>query len=462
MVRQSKLNKRNAKKNQEKYTEEVFEESLDLSKSSSETKGGEDAESVDFFIGDTFLDNSSISKEIKEELKKYDEKANEIRKESHEDDGEPQKAEEVNGKKEQVVLTSPVHEELPSLNNESLNRNELLEEEAKEKRPPKNRRKHREKSVQQSNTPRPRHVSSVRRAPLLKTLLFVLPVLLMMVIGGYYIHKLSNAPALTEQNIETGNNRQEGLVYQYGPLHPFEMCSMRKPDLIAQLGEPMGEGEGVDEETKYLRYEYEWFGLPTKSKIYYAREQRIYKAVINFYNIEFDELQALITKGIGEPLSIEEGQEYKDIIWIKDSMKYWLTQTDEGVNQLEVRLAYYPNPNDYDMGYRPTTIQEVNTIDVTGDGKPDEVSLIGSRNSYTETAYAKLFMLITSEGKTYMEKFPEELDGGLYPQMEISGTGSDAKVTVTTDNTYVANKNVFAFSENQIKNIESTNAPLKK
>lgn len=468
MARQSKLNKRNVKKSEVKCTEEIREDALDVSEASSEVYKGEDAESVDqkesFFIGDTFLDNSSISKEIKEELKKHEEKAKEeVESDYRRDEREVKKIEkkEVKSEEEKIAPIPPVHEELPSLNNTALQKKEVSAQEKTIKRS-HGKSQPKEKPIQQPKVPRPRHISSARPTPLLKTLLFVLPVLLMMVIGGYYIHKLSNAPALSEQNIETGNNSQEGLVYQYGPLHPFEMCSMRKPDLIAQLGEPMGEGEGVDEETKYLRYEYEWFGLPTKSKIYYAREQRIYKAVINFHNIEFDELQALITKGIGEPLSIEEGQEYKDIIWIKDSMKYWLTQTDEGVNQLEVRLAYYPNPNDYDMGYRPTTIQEVNTVDVTGDGKPDEVSLIGSRNSYTETAYAKLFMLVTSNGKTYLEKFPEDLDGGLYPQMEISGTGVDAKITVTTDNTYVVNKNVFAFADNEIKNIESTNAPLKK
>lgn len=291
---------------------------------------------------------------------------------------------------------------------------------------------------------------------------FLAPVFLMIFIGAFYIYKLAKTPPLNEKNISTFEESVESVVYQYGPLHPFEMCSMRKPDLIAQLGEPMGEGEGVDDETKYLRYEYEWFGFPTKSKIYYGREQRIYKAVINFNTVEFEKLQNTITEGLGEPLSIEEGQEFKDIIWIKDSIKYWLTKTDEGVNQLEVRLAYYTNPNDYDMGYRPTTIQETNKIDITGDGKPDDIMLIGSRSSYTETAYSKLFLLVSSNNEEYFESFPKDLDGGIYPQMEVEGTGKDAKVIVTTDNTYVMNKNVFTFSEGDIKNIESVNAPLKK
>ncbi|MDO4793249.1 MAG: hypothetical protein Q3993_03635, partial [Filifactor alocis] len=306
MARQSKLNKRNVKKNEVKYTEEVREVSSDLSETTSEVKSVErlnDVESVEqkesFFIGDTFLDNSSISKEIKEELKKYEEKVKEVEGDYRRDDKEVEKAteKEVKVREEKTVLVPPVYEELPSLNNTALEKKEVPVQEKRAKRASEKPQR-KENPVQQPKTPRPRHNAPPGRPTLLfRTLLFVVPVLLMMAVGGYYIHKLSKAPALSEQNIETGNNTKEGLVYQYGPLHPFEMCSMRKPDLIAQLGEPMGEGEGVDEETKYLRYEYEWFGLPTKSKIYYAREQRIYKAVINFHNIEFDELQTLITKG---------------------------------------------------------------------------------------------------------------------------------------------------------------------
>lgn len=317
-------------------------------------------------------------------------------------------------------------------------------------------------SPKERSSTEPKLVKHEKEGTGIMGLWFLAPVFLMIFIGAFYIYTLSNTPPLNEKNVSKTEENVESIVYQYGPLHPFEMCSMRKPDLIAQLGEPMGEGEGVDDETKYLRYEYEWFGFPTKSKIYYGREQRIYKAVINFNTVEFEELQSKITEGLGQPLSIEEGQEFKDIIWIKDSIKYWLTKTDEGVNQLEVRLAYFSNPNDYDMGYRPTTIQEMNTVDVTGDGKPDDVMLIGSRSSYTETAYAKLFLLIFSNNQEYLESFPKDLDGGIYPQMEITGTGSDAQIVVTTDNTYVMNKNVFAFSQDEIKNIESVNAPLKK
>lgn len=317
-------------------------------------------------------------------------------------------------------------------------------------------------SPKERSSTEPKFVKQEKEGTNIMGLWFLAPVFLMIFIGAFYIYTLSNTPPLNEKNVSKTEENVESIVYQYGPLHPFEMCSMRKPDLIAQLGEPMGEGEGVDDETKYLRYEYEWFGFPTKSKIYYGREQRIYKAVINFNTVEFEELQSKITEGLGQPLSIEEGQEFKDIIWIKDSIKYWLTKTDEGVNQLEVRLAYFSNPNDYDMGYRPTTIQEMNTVDVTGDGKPDDVMLIGSRSSYTETAYAKLFLLIFSNNQEYLESFPKDLDGGIYPQMEITGAGSDAQIVVTTDNTYVMNKNVFAFSQEGIKNIESVNAPLKK
>lgn len=147
-----------------------------------------------------------------------------------------------------------------------------------------------------------------------KTMWYVAPVALLILVGGIYIYRLSTAPLLSEKNITSSVAKADKEVYQYGPLHPYEMCSCESRTLDCSLEILWESGEGVDDETKYLRYEYEWFGLPTKSKIYYGREQRIYKAVINFPTVEFDELQQKITDGIGKPISVEENEEYKDVI----------------------------------------------------------------------------------------------------------------------------------------------------
>lgn len=89
----------------------------------------------------------------------------------------------------------------------------------------------------------------------------------------------------------------------------------------------------------------------------------------------------------------------------------------------------------------------------------DDVVLIGSKTSYTETKYDKLFLIFISEKETRMKEFPDDMNGGLYPQMEIT---NDKKIVVTANNSYMLNKNVFAFEDGKITNIESINAPLKK
>lgn len=292
--------------------------------------------------------------------------------------------------------------------------------------------------------------------------LFLIPMFLIVLVGGIYIYYLSSTPALKETDIMNQKSSSDGMVYEFGPLHPYEMCSMRKPDLIAHLGEPMGEGDGTEEENRFLRYEYEWFSLPTRSKIYYAREQRIYKAVITFRDIEFEDLQKRITEGIGEPVSVEESKEFKDVIWMKDSIKYWLTKTEEGDLNLEVRLAYYNNPEDLDLGYRPTIVQRSKTVDINGDSKPDDVVLIGSKRAYTQISYDHLYLLVISNGEVYHEEFPKEMDGGQYPQMRIETEGNKKQVVVEAGNNFVLNQNVFVFENDKIKNISSTNEPIKK
>ncbi len=467
----------------ENSNEDKKEKHLETGKENIEKKETEE----ELFIGNTFLDNSSVSSQIKAGIEEYDRKVKEMekkyetpRKRKKGKDVPAQKREVEDVNEEQVkkaALVSADGEVKAEKKCHPLVREKNLSS-GKESLTKSNEEKNSFPKLQNSggqiwskckkmvskihkNKGRHTYLKKEGTQPVFfaKTMWYVAPVALLILVGGIYIYRLSTAPLLSEKNITSSVAKPDKEVYQYGPLHPYEMCSMRKPDLIAQLGDPMGEGEGVDDETKYLRYEYEWFGLPTKSKIYYGREQRIYKAVINFPTVEFDELQQKITDGIGKPISVEENEEYKDVIWMRDSIKYWLTKTDDGKNQLEVRLAYYGNPNDYELGYRPTIVQRIKDVDINGDNMEDDVVLIGSKTSYTETKYDKLFLIFISEKETRMKEFPDDMNGGLYPQMEIT---NDKKIVVTANNSYMLNKNVFAFEDGKITNIESINAPLKK
>ena len=54
------------------------------------------------------------------------------------------------------------------------------------------------------------------------------------------------------------------------------------------------------------------------------------------------------------------------------------------------------------------------------------------------------------------------MDGGQYPQMRIETEKNKNDIVVESGNNFVLNQNVFVFENNKIKNISSTNEPIKK
>lgn len=298
------------------------------------------------------------------------------------------------------------------------------------------------------------------RVKINKKHLFILFLPFIIIIAGLiiYIHKLSHIPLAKDPGLKAGEAHD---VYEFGPLHPFEMCSMRKPDLFAQLGEPMGRGLGEDDDSKFYRYEYEWFGFTNRTRIYYGREQRIYKAVVDFEDNSYDEVYKKLIESLGTPVDIDEQGEYKDVFWILDSVKYWLSLTDENVPTLEMRLAYYDNPDEYNLSDRPTIIQEDNSHDVTGDRKNDKVLLIGSKAGYTQTVYRYLFVIVGDGKKSHVVKFPKESDGGYYPKLSFEKHKDRDAIVITAENTYAVNENKFLFEKDKLENISSDLKPIK-
>lgn len=291
-----------------------------------------------------------------------------------------------------------------------------------------------------------------------KILLIVVLVVFIGVSSVYGIYYNSKPP------IEISNYHEEEKMNQY-PINPFIAYSMIKKDLITHLGDGE-EGEGISDDTRYIDYNNQiWFNLNASSRFYYGRYTRIYKSILNFSVKDKDNLYSNMKAALGEPLvdSFNEGNSVEKAYWIKDSVEYELIAKKDNIT-VESRLAYYDNPNDYDMGERPTIIQRINK-DITGDGEIDSILLIGSKSTYTSTEYKNLYILIGNNQGAYISAFPQNLDGGFKPKLYILKNEDKNiwEIIVQADHYYINAYNVFIFEDGIIKNIYSSeHNPMEK
>ena len=251
-------------------------------------------------------------------------------------------------------------------------------------------------------------------------------------------------------------------VPQFSPIKPFEAYSTLKQNIIELFGEGK-QGEGVSDDTKYIDYKQEWFSIMADTRYYYGKEKRVYKTVLTYKLNDKDKLYLEMKKWLGEPLedSLSDKEAKKPRgFWIKDSVSYELL-VEKNKIVVESRLSYYNNPNQYDMGDRPTIIQRLN-IDVTGDKKNDAVLLIGSKANYTDTLYKNLYLLIGNESGAFYTNFPKTMDGGTNPQIKVIDIDKDniMDILVESDQYYIKNYNAFSFKDKTIQNIYSSENEL--
>ena len=261
------------------------------------------------------------------------------------------------------------------------------------------------------------------------------------------------------------NLEEEQTKLQFSPILPFDAYSSLKPNIIELFGEGK-QGEGVSDDTKYIDYKQEWFSIIADTRYYYGKQKRVYKTVLTYDIKDKEKLYLEMKKWLGEPLDdslSDEKSKKPRVFWIKDSVSYELLVGKNNI-VVEARLAYYENPNKYEMGERPTVIQRLN-IDVSGDNENDAVLLIGSKANYTDLTYKNLFLLIGNNSGAYYTEFPKMMDGGLDPQMKIIDIDSNETldILVESDQYYIKNYNVFSFSGKSIDNIYAAeNDPLEQ
>ncbi len=284
-------------------------------------------------------------------------------------------------------------------------------------------------------------------------LLEILIVVFIVVLGGGYLLYYNSFGMLNNED------REISLEDKFSPIEPFIAYSSKLPSIIDLFGEGVSRGEGVSDDTKYVDYKQEWFSIEVDTRYYYGKQKRVYKTVLTYNESDKDKLFSEMKKYLGEPLSdtFNDADEKKPrAFWIKDSVSYEVLAKGDKI-VLEARLAYYENPNNYDMGDRPTVIQRMSE-DVTGDGESDSVLLIGSKVNYTDTTYNKLFVLIGNNKGAYYTGFPKDMDGGSNPQLSILDINGDADVDilVESDLFYINSFNGFSYTDDKIVNIYSS------
>lgn len=268
-----------------------------------------------------------------------------------------------------------------------------------------------------------------------------------------YLYYFSTLQPLSEN---VGSNVEEEEVITM-PYMPYKMYSIKRPDLLAKLGEGIM-GEGVSQDTKYVEYTQNWFNIDVNAKYYYGKETRVYETILSYEEKDIDLVYENMKKRFGEPIYDNyknEEANTKETFWIKDSVNIFL-RMQAGKPQVEMHMAYYENPDNLELGDRPTIVQQIR-MDVTGDGEEDTVMLIGTKPEYTTTVYKHLFLLVDSkDGKFYTGL--KEFDGGESPQMTLADIDKDGEdeFLVTADLDYIMNYNVFKIDGKNILNVYSS------
>lgn len=268
-----------------------------------------------------------------------------------------------------------------------------------------------------------------------------------------YLYYFSTLQPLSE-NVGSNIEEEEAITM---PYMPYKMYSIKRADLLAKLGEGVM-GEGVSQDTKYVEYTQNWFNIDVNAKYYYGKETRVYETILSYEEKDIDLVYENMKKRFGRPIYDNyknEEAKNKETFWIKDSVNIFL-RMKAGKPEVEMHMAYYENPDNLELGDRPTIVQQIQ-MDVTGDGEEDTVMLIGTKPEYTTTVYKHLFLLVDSkDGKFYTGI--KEFDGGESPQMTLTDIDKDGKeeFLVTADLDYIMNYNAFKMDGKNILNVYSS------
>jgi len=276
---------------------------------------------------------------------------------------------------------------------------------------------------------------------------------LIVAISVYYAYYM-RIPSLEETHTKTMN----GAVESYdGDVHAFEILSSNRERMTDFKGDPESKGDAKTKETKFVIYRLKWFGKTRETVMFYDDNEHFNRIKLNIGNESAKDIVEKLTLDFGEPFESKSPQTKGGYaIWIKDAVQYKLVHHGAYAT-VEMKLARYENTSKLPVGEAPVVIQRLVNQDVNKDEKKESVVLVGNRKNSLSPEFEKLYLIVW-DGKSHVGKMAENMDGGLYPQIEFYDTDKDGKneIVVSGDNNgVVKNYNVFRYDGDGLELIYS-------
>lgn len=275
--------------------------------------------------------------------------------------------------------------------------------------------------------------------------------------AGLSIYAISfqSLPKLSETHMENSGENYKNFDAE---AHPMEILSTVRENMKEFKGDPTEKGDGKTEDTRYVVYSLEWFGMNRKTVLYYDGTNTFYRIKLEVGNESAESLYEKMTKTLGKPMeekdpTVKEGY----AVWIKDAIKYKMMHRGS-YTQIDMSIAKYDNTQNLPVGKYPITIQSINNIDLNGDKEINEkILLLGNRPSSTSIAFDKLYLLVWDGQKTYLKEMDPEYDGGSYPQISFKDTDKDGKeeIIISAENNIVVNYNAFKYTGSSLDKVYS-------
>ena len=141
--------------------------------------------------------------------------------------------------------------------------------------------------------------------------------------------------------------------------------------------------------------------------------------------------------------------------WVKDSVRYAMVY-DESVPFVKMKLEYYKNPDNHNVGERPIIIQRMDKVTNLVDGESVSVLLVGEKPEYTSTYYKHVYVIVGTKNGSYLGRMPNNNDGGFAPNFTIKSINGVNTILVETDNEYTKWYVGFEFKDKKLNSVYSS------
>ena len=186
-----------------------------------------------------------------------------------------------------------------------------------------------------------------------RKLVIAIMLILILFVAFSYGMFYKKQPTLEVNNEETISKKTNNMFVEL-----FQVFSMTKDDLKIKLGDSKQVGDDFDYDNKYLDYSQTWFGKSFVARYYYGDYSRMYQTNLKMKNEDVKSVYEEMKIQLGEPVvdtffdSKIEDLDMRITYWIKDSVRYAMVY-DESVPFVKIKLEYYKNPDNHNVGERP-------------------------------------------------------------------------------------------------------------